>query len=77
MKSSCVRHLNLMTLAQRPIFYFVVEMVGATVRRASPRVLFPRLLIRSPSDHSLFAGSPDLLTYGCAHIGFDSHHPHR
>ena len=50
----------------------MVEMVGATVRRASPGVLLPRLPVRSPSDHSLFAGSPDLLTYGCAHIGFDS-----
>ena len=46
--------------------------MGATVRRASPGVLLPRLPMRSPSDHSLFAGSPDLLTYGCAHIGFDS-----
>ena len=50
----------------------MVEMVGATVRRASPGVLLPRLPARSPSDHNLFAGSPDLLTYGCAHIGFDS-----
>ena len=50
----------------------MVEMVGATVRRASPGVLLPRLPARSPSDHSLFAGSLDLLTYSCAHIGFDS-----
>ena len=58
-------------------FMSMVEMVGATVRRASPGVLLPRLPVRSPSGHILFAGSLDLHTYGCAHIGFNSRHPHR